>query len=936
MTEPYDKAAAGQPITALRWNNLQTQIRDEIEDLKANKLQITGGTVTGALVVNRTAEINKDPLHLRGAGNAGLRIETGATANDIAAVRFQHADASTGWIATWLNGRMTFSGQMHLLSGRLGIGIDTPQQELHVRGRVMLDGGVIQTPGPSIVNTGDLGLYSQIPGQHVRVVTRDAPIRFFSDGNAGTTSNVDIVPGGDLKVRRSIGVGVPDSPADLVHLFAATGNIGIRLQNGVGPNDWNVLRFVHGNAERAWLGTHGATGRFTVGNTINVLGGRVGIGTGTDTAIASTLDVRGDLIVGRVNSPGGLLLNNQHVGFSNGTRDRAEISVDPGAKTLMIVGSISGAQDDPTIAWPGLGRRVSLWDRLEVNGHVLSQTLVAGPLPPSFKPVQAIHTTAIAVENGIIQRGGGTLGGTADLGLYSQVANNWIRIVTNNGLVTFRSDGGIGSVSNVDIQPTGDLKVRRWVSAAGVGVGIDAPADLLHIKGAGNVGLRIEATAGGTDQAVVRFFHGATQSGYLYTNNSGRFSVNDAVFVLGQSLGIGTTPNANLHVRTAAGLTSLRVEAGTAAGDTALLQFFQGGQRAALYTNNAGLTVDSSALVINAPTIVNSTLTVKNGAITPAIGNSANAGIQFPINPGGGGGDEAFIRYHVEAAETTTFRLGVNNDPDDSLRLFQYGADRLIIQNGQVTIGQTSTPYTVTDSRMLNVEGEIKSFGGGSGLRMSDRSAAATGVRDWVMFPDGQRLNFWQGEVGVTAFLSSTRATVLNTTNPINFTSVWSGTPDPVNNQAEISNDISGYKTLMIIGNKSSGLGRRVSVWDRLDVNGQAFVNGAVVLASDRSLKSDIEPLRGALSRALELRPVSFTWTKSGARDIGLIAQEAEHVVPELVTTNETAELGQAPVQVKGLQYNGVAVIAVAAVQELAREVASLRRELAELRERTA
>jgi hypothetical protein len=38
------------------------------------------------------------------------------------------------------------------------------------------------------------------------------------------------------------------------------------------------------------------------------------------------------------------------------------------------------------------------------------------------------------------------------------------------------------------------------------------------------------------------------------------------------------------------------------------------------------------------------------------------------------------------------------------------------------------------------------------------------------------------------------------------------------------------YKTLMLLGNRSAGLGRRVSVWDRLDVD------GSLVLGSDSNL----------------------------------------------------------------------------------------------------
>ncbi len=67
---------------------------------------------------------------------------------------------------------------------------------------------------------------------------------------------------------------------------------------------------------------------------------------------------------------------------------------------------------------------------------------------------------------------------------------------------------------------------------------------------------------------------------------------------------------------------------------------------------------------------------------------------------------------------------------------------------------------------------------------------------------------------------------ILKNTNPIRFTSKWTGFPDAATNQAEISNDTSYHKALMIVGNKSAGQGRKVAIWDRLDVNGYLYVNG--------------------------------------------------------------------------------------------------------------
>lgn len=72
------------------------------------------------------------------------------------------------------------------------------------------------------------------------------------------------------------------------------------------------------------------------------------------------------------------------------------------------------------------------------------------------------------------------------------------------------------------------------------------------------------------------------------------------------------------------------------------------------------------------------------GAITPALGNSPTAGIQFPLNPGGGAGDEAFIRYFAFSGERSMLRIGINNDADDSITLHQAGADRLTVRNNGV------------------------------------------------------------------------------------------------------------------------------------------------------------------------------------------------------------------------------------------------------------
>ncbi|MBF9220183.1 tail fiber domain-containing protein [Hymenobacter ruricola] len=67
-------------------------------------------------------------------------------------------------------------------------------------GGLLLPGGVIQRGGAAITGTTDLGLYSRLSGNFMRLVTNAAPIRFYSDDNFGTTPNVSFESNGDVGI----------------------------------------------------------------------------------------------------------------------------------------------------------------------------------------------------------------------------------------------------------------------------------------------------------------------------------------------------------------------------------------------------------------------------------------------------------------------------------------------------------------------------------------------------------------------------------------------------------------------------------------------------------------------------------------------------------------------------------------------------------------
>ncbi|WP_328345622.1 hypothetical protein [Micromonospora sp. NBC_00421] len=123
------------------------------------------------------------------------------------------------------------------------------------------------------------------------------------------------------------------------------------------------------------------------------------------------------------------------------------------------------------------------------------------------------------------------------------------------------------------------------------------------------------------------------------------------------------------------------------------------------------------------------------GAIVPAVGNSPEAGIQFPANPGGGVGDEAFIRYWAAAGENTVLRIGNNNDPEDAIAFHQAGGDRLLISRSMLHLGSLDGTAVQADQVVTGlgfwgtgVQHAQLSFRAGRGFELVDRSSTTPGL----------------------------------------------------------------------------------------------------------------------------------------------------------------------------------------------------------------
>ncbi|NET27731.1 tail fiber domain-containing protein [Okeania sp. SIO1I7] len=116
------------------------------------------------------------------------------------------------------------------------------------------------------------------------------------------------------------------------------------------------------------------------------------------------------------------------------------------------------------------------------------------------------------------------------------------------------------------------------------------------------------------------------------------------------------------------------------------------------------------------------------------------------------------------------------------------------------------------------------------------------------------------------------------------------------------------------------------------EVAGSLTPRGGWISPSDQRIKKDIEPLSNVLEEVMKLQPRSYRWFDSqdnSRKFLGFIAQEVEQVFPDCVSKND---------DLKGLNYNDFAVMAIAAIKEVKLEydkrIAALEQELADLKKK--
>jgi len=108
----------------------------------------------------------------------------------------------------------------------------------------------------------------------------------------------------------------------------------------------------------------------------------------------------------------------------------------------------------------------------------------------------------------------------------------------------------------------------------------------------------------------------------------------------------------------------------------------------------------------------------------------------------------------------------------------------------------------------------------------------------------------------------------------------------------------------------------------RFESDGDFHADGDVyafstTTASDENLKKDITIVGDAVSKVEAIKGVTFKWKKSDADSAGVIAQDVEKVLPEVVKTVQDPDGNQ----YKAVNYSGITSILIEAVKDLSARI---------------
>jgi len=306
------------------------------------------------------------------------------------------------------------------------------------------------------------------------------------------------------------------------------------------------------------------------------------------------------------------------------------------------------------------------------------------------------------------------------------------------------------------------------------------------------------------------------------------------------------------------------------------------GQR--FFTNSSErMRIDSSGNVGINMTAPNSGLHV-NGSITSSnLGQDASTSKGLSLQ---GYGDTSYI--NMSGAGNLIFRMGSTF------------AERMRVDSsGNLLVGKTSAAYNTAGFQIQSngIAGATTSVGRPFYVNRKSTDGAL-----FDLYKDGTSVGSWMSRAGVVSTI------ILDPRSGGGGLSGGGAALYPTNNVGALSN---GALTLGDASYKFN------------DGHFSGTVNAANFnTTSDATLKTNVETLTGSLDAVKSLRGVSFDWLENGNSEVGVIAQEVEAVLPDVVSTNAEG--------IKSVKYGNMVAVLIEAMKEQQLRIEALELKLGE------
>ena len=234
-------------------------------------------------------------------------------------------------------------------------------------------------------------------------------------------------------------------------------------------------------------------------------------------------------------------------------------------------------------------------------------------------------------------------------------------------------------------------------------------------------------------------------------------------------------------------------------------------------------------------------------------------------------------------------------------KLYYYGSNKLNTKTDGINV----TGDVQCDS--IDVDGDVN-FEGANYDAQWDRSQNRLRLNDDAKLTLGSDNDF-------EIYHNGTNAVIDNNTGDLNITTTGSGDDIYLDAADDIYLRVAGTESgVSIIGDGAVELYHNNSKKFETTSSG-VTVTGDVNSTSDINLKKDIEVVDSSTEMLNQLRGVKFTWKKNDEKSVGVIAQEVETILPELVKGEEGD---------KSVNYSGLVGVLIEAVKELSARVEEL------------